>query len=76
MDKFASRDPTIYSTNHSFHMNRVLIDNYAYIGDTSGFEQAMSELCDIDMIRDEMFPYQYSLAVQKNSAYWAKVNQE
>ena len=76
MDSLSKTDPTIYSTNHSFHMERVLTENYAYIGDTTAFELAMSQLCDIDMIRDQFAPAQYAAALQKHSAYVPLVNHE
>jgi hypothetical protein len=76
MDKMAEEDPDIYSTNHSIHITRVIKGGYAYVGDTTAFEVEMSETCDIDMIRETLAPYEYSVAVWDNSAYLPVVYDE
>lgn len=76
MEEFAETDPLIYTLNDTIHLQRVIQGGYAYIGDTTSFEVEMSKTCNIDMIRDQFVPEQYSVALWKNSAYWKVVNAE
>ncbi|ELU06044.1 hypothetical protein CAPTEDRAFT_188571 [Capitella teleta] len=76
LDSMAKEDSTIYSKNHSTHITRVLKGGYGYIGDMTSFEVEMSNACDIDMIRETISPYEYSVALWENSAYRPLVNDE
>lgn len=76
LDSMAKEDSTIYSKNHSTHITRVLKGGYGYIGDMTSFEVEMSNACDIDMIRETIAPYEYSVALWENSAYRPLVNDE
>ena len=68
-------DPVVLSADHQEHIDKVLEGNYAYIGDKTGFETAMSQHCNLEVVKDEFLPSQYAIGLQNNSAFVDIVSQ-
>ena len=69
MEQLSERDPGVLSTNNSYHLAKVLQEDYAYITDTT-LADYMKENCNYTVIPDtfDLF-FAYALGFRKNSAY-------
>ena len=58
----------------TFHFERVLKGNYAYITTILTAQQFITDHCECDIAKARFFPMRYQMYMQRNSAYSAQAN--
>ncbi|XP_045201973.2 probable glutamate receptor [Mercenaria mercenaria] len=68
---FNKTDPDVLSTDPEVHIRKVKEGKYAWIGDKTYIEIAMSKECSLTSINEEFLPLKYGLGFVKNSPHTA-----
>ena len=74
MQGFNKEGHDVLNPYHSYHMEKVTKEKYAYIMDLTSAEFFVAEHCDFAIAPEPVFFTQYSLALQLHSAYTEDVN--
>ena len=51
----------------SYHVQRTLNDNYAYIGNMASLTPTIEQNCELMILEETFLPLQYAIALQKGS---------
>ena len=74
MQDFIAEGHDVLSSNHSYHMEKIMMDKYAYVVDITTAQVFVSENSDFTY-SPAVFHEPFSLALQLNSAYTENVTQ-
>ncbi|ESO97726.1 hypothetical protein LOTGIDRAFT_103576, partial [Lottia gigantea] len=67
--EFNKTDPRVLSLNADDHLDLVLEESYAYLGEYTPMELWQKDHCDIVTINENFFPMSFGLGLPNNSAF-------
>ena len=75
MQDFQAEGSNVLSYDHEHHLEMVQRGRYVYICDVTAAELFVSQHCGYALTEIDVYPFPYSVALQKNSAYVKDVTQ-